>query len=68
MGPRDAALMEQAGASAAVPVEARKQSPTDLAFQVAPSLSCSEFLASTQLPRHRALSSRLPDSFLYIVL
>lgn len=27
------ALMEQAGASAAVPVEARKQAPTDLAFQ-----------------------------------
>lgn len=27
------ALMEQAGASAAVPVEARKQTPTDLSFQ-----------------------------------
>ena len=29
-----AGLMEQAGASAGVPVEGRKQSPTDLAFQV----------------------------------
>lgn len=42
MLPMPAGLMEQAGASAGVPVEARKQSPTGLAFQARFRFGCSQ--------------------------